>query len=269
MRLNIKKTLASSCFFLLFTFPLCSAQNYLPGKIAYTPIFGDYTGFSEEICSLMEQRLTQIVLQNGLGSYSDQYVITARIYTEDKQVSSTVPPQYIIKLIIQFTALDVENDILVGEVSIPAKGVDKSETKAYLNAIKQLRPSNPAIHEFLLKSSKNILDAYNRNASKLMAQADQLASGGDYDGALAILASIPSDVDDYTQVQVRMKKVYSESLKKKAEERERTKEDAQREQDREMQIVMIQAMEKRNCESRKSATIEKVKEWFLGNLRFT
>ena len=53
-----------------------SAQSYLPGKVAFTPVFGNYTGFSDEVCSIMEQRLTQIVVSNGLGSYSNQYVIT-------------------------------------------------------------------------------------------------------------------------------------------------------------------------------------------------
>ncbi len=257
-----------------------SAQSYLPGKVAFTPVFGNYTGFSDEVCSIMEQRLTQIVVSNGLGSYSNQYVITARIFTEDKQVTSTSPAQYVVNLTIQFTALDVENNILVGEVSVPVKGVDRTENRAYINAIRQLSASNQAIRTFIRKSTDNIIQAYNRSAWNLVTQADNMAAKGDYEGALATLASIPTEIDDYAKVQACSEKIYAESVSKKqteaaavaqqkAESEEKAAEEAQREKDRQMQQAMAEALEKSNRESKRNATIEKVKGWFLGNIKFT
>ena len=256
------------------------SQSYLPGKIAFTPIFGNYTGFSDEVCSVMEQRLTQIVVSNGLGSYSDQYVITARVFTEDKQVTSTTPAQYIVNLTIQFTALDVANNILVGEVSIPVKGVDKTENRAYVSAIRQLSPSNPSIRRFMEQSSAVILQAYNRSAMSLITQADNLAAKGDYDGALATLAGIPTGIDEYDKVQTCSEKIYTESVNKKksqaaaaaqqkAEAEEKAAEEAQRERDSQIQMAMAEAMEKSNRESKRNATIEKVKGWFLGSIKFS
>ncbi len=257
-----------------------SAQSYLPGKVAFTPVFGNYTGFSDEVCSIMEQRLTQIVVSNGLGSYSNQYVITARIFTEDKQATSTTPAQYVVNLTIQFTALDVENNILVGEISVPVKGVDRTENRAYINAIRQLSPSNQSIRTFIRKSTDNILQAYNRSARNLITQADNMAAKGDYEGALATLASIPTEIDDYAKVQACSEKIYAESVSKKqseaaavaqqkAESEEKAAEEAQREKDRQMQQAMAEALEKSNRESKRNATIEKVKGWFLGNIKFT
>jgi len=275
----MKKIFAVISFFLLSAITM-SAQVYLPGKVAFTPVFGNYSGFSDEVCSIMEQRLTQIVVSNGLGSYSNQYVITARIFTEDKQVTTTSPAQYIVSLTVQFTALDVENNLLVGEVSVPVKGVDKTENRAYINALRQLSPSNSAIRNFLKGASDNILQAYNRSAWSLITQADNLAAKGDYDGALATLASIPTEIDDYAKVQACSEKIYAESVSKKkseaaaveqrkAESEEKAAEEAQREKDSQMQMAMAQALEKSNRESKRNATIDKVKGWFLGNIKFT
>ena len=97
--------------------------NYAPGKVAFCPVFDTaFSGWSQEVTDLMQTKLTQIVMQNGVSSFSEQYVLTAKVALEDKQVTATAPAQYVVKLLVQLQAVDVNAQILIRELTLNITG---------------------------------------------------------------------------------------------------------------------------------------------------
>jgi len=236
---------------------LCQAQEagYTPGKVAFSPVFdASFSGYSKEISDLMQNKLTQIALRNGVGSYSEQYVLTAKIALEDKQVTATAPAQYVVKLSVQLLALDMDAKVIVGEHTLPLVGVDKSENRAYMDAIRKIKPSDPLIVSFIKEASSTVVAAYNRNMETNLANARNWYESGQYEEALACLAAIPEYADNYDRVRELSSTVVKAKQQKERAQRaaaaaaaaQRAEEEAearQREWDHQIQLEMIAAQQ--------------------------
>lgn len=257
-----------------------SAQSvgYVPGKVAFSPVYDTaFSGWPQEITDLMRNKLTQIVMQNGVGSLSDQYVLTANIALEDKQVTATAPAQYVVKLAVQLLAIDVNAQILIRELTLNVTGVDRSENRAYLAAVRQINPRNPLVKSFIQEASDVALAAYNQNVAAYINDARALEQAGNYEEALCTLAQIPKDVDRYDEVwalsseiaDLQTKAEKAEKARVAAQAAQKAEEDAevlQRQRDMEVQQQMIAAMEKKQKEQEKGVLVDKVKKWFLGSM---
>lgn len=273
------KKLIFSFASLLLCFTLgAQSANYAPGKVAFCPVFDTaFSGWSQEITDLMQNKLTQIVMQNGVGSFSEQYVLTAKIALEDKQVTATAPAQYIVKLAVQLQAVDVNAQILIRELTLNLTGVDRSENRAYMDAIRKINPRNPLIKSFIQEASDAAITAYNNSIGVFLNDARSLEEAGQYDEALYTLAQIPKDVDRYDEVmalsgdivakQNQTKKAQAAAQAARDAEKAAAEEEAQqRERDLEIQKEMMAAMQKKQEKAEKTALVAKVKQWFLGSL---
>lgn len=258
----MKKILISLAALMLCCVVLqAQSGNYAPGKVAFSPVFDtSFSGWSQEITDLMQNKLTQIALRNGVGGFSEQYVLTAKIALEDKQTTATAPPQFIVKLSVQLLALDMDAQIIVGERTLSLTGVDKSENRAYLDAIKKIKPTDPILVSFIREASESVVAAYNRNLDTNLADARQCYDNGRYDDALAILAAIPENVDRYDQVRdlssvVVKAKIQKESAQRAAAAAEAARraeaeaEAQQREWDHQIQLEMIAAQQKKESKT--------------------
>lgn len=269
------------CLFLSLVLGLSAAAqsvNYTPGKVAFCPVFNTaFSGWPQEITDLMQNKLTQIVMQNGVGAYSDHYVLTAKIALEDKQVTATTPAQFMVKLSVQLLAIDVNAQILIRELTLPVTGVDRSENRAYLAAIRQINPRNALVKSFIQDASDAAVAAFNRNLDVILKEARGLEAAGLYDDALYNLSLIPDTVDRYDEVwalsteivdrQQKAEKAAAAARAARAAEKAAAEEEAlQRERDFIIQQEMIAAMQKKQEEANKGALLEKVKKWFLGSL---
>ena len=148
----------------------------------------------------MEQKLMQVAMRNGVASYSGRYVLTAKVAEEDTQTTATAPVQYVKKLSVQFVAYDMETKAVVGELTVPVTGVDKTPERATMAALRRIQPKNPKTTVFIQNASKAIVDAFNQDLENTLKTAQSMAGRGQYDEALALLAAIPQSVDRYDYV---------------------------------------------------------------------
>lgn len=251
---------------------------FRPGKVSFCPVFDEsFSGYPDEISAVVENRLNAVVTANGAGTYSEDFVITAKINEEDRQVTSTVPAQYIIRLNVQLLAIDTQSNSILASVSLPFTGVDKSETRAVLSAVRKLNPSDKRIATFLEKASAEVVAAYEKRTSDVLDKAGMLKKSGDYEEALAVLGQVPESVPRYAEVYKLTEEVYllkkgkdkavaAANAERKAAEDEAREEEARREQDRQMQLQMIQAMQKKSEAGNRDGMVKKVKAFFLGSL---
>lgn len=184
------------------------SDNVSPGKVGFTPMFvKTYAFLPQAAVDLMEQKLMQVAMRNGVASYSGRYVLTAKVAEEDTQMTATAPVQYVKKLSVQFVAYDMETKAVVGELTVPVTGVDKTPERATLAALRRIQPKNAKTTVFIQNASKAIVDAFNRNLESILKKAEYLANHGQYDEALASLAAIPQSVDRYDDVLATAEKI--------------------------------------------------------------
>ena len=184
------------------------SDNVSPGKVGFTPMFvKTYTFLPQAAVDLMEQKLMQVAMRNGVASYSGRYVLTAKVAEEDSQTTATAPVQYVKKLSVQFVAYDMETKAVVGEMTVSVTGVDKSPERAVMAALRRIQPKNAKTTSFVQNASKAIVDAFNRNLESILKKAEYLANHGQYDEALASLAAVPQSVDRYDDVLATAEKI--------------------------------------------------------------
>lgn len=184
------------------------SDNVSPGKVGFTPMFvKTYTFLPQTAVDLMEQKLMQVAMRNGVASYSGRYVLTAKVAEEDTQATATAPVQYVKKLSVQFVAYDMETKAVVGETTVSVTGVDKTPERATMAALRRIQPKTARMTAFIQSASKTIVDAFNRNLENVLKKAEYLANHGQYDEALASLAAVPQSVDRYDDVLATAEKI--------------------------------------------------------------
>lgn len=196
-----------------------SAQQTLSSKemVALTPVLAAELDLADYAKKILSQKMVQIVTQNGFGSSSGEIVLTANVAITDKQVTGTVPAQYIISMEVSLYVLNALEGVVIDETSVTLKGIDKAENRAMVQAINGLNPRSPAIRNFMNQSRSKIVDYYTTRIPSLLAKAKSLADRTEYEEALAVLSYIPESVDEYPAIADQMVKIYLKKANKDAQ----------------------------------------------------
>ena len=111
------------------------------GRISLNVYVPDQVESISEITrSIMADKLNQIVTQNGLGGYNgnDRFIITPNFVVLTKDITSSAPTMVALTLQVSLYIGDGVNGIKFSSISKTYKGVGSNETKAYINAIKNI-----------------------------------------------------------------------------------------------------------------------------------
>ncbi len=193
-------------------------QKVLSSKdmVAITPAVTSELALPEYARKALYQKLIQVVTQNGFGSTSGELFLTANVIVTDKQVTATVPAQFVISLEVSFYLLNLQEKVILAELALPLKGIDKTENRAISQAINNLNPRNPTVRNFMNQCRTKVIDYYTTRIPALLAKARSLADRADYAEALAVLAAVPESVDEYPAVADLMVSIYTQEIDKKA-----------------------------------------------------
>lgn len=206
------------CIFLLCEVLHVSAQQVLNSKemIGITPAIPAEMDAPEHAKKILEQKLRQIATQNGFGSFSGDFVLTANVLVTDKQVTATTPAQFVLELEISLYVVNIQEGVIVDETAVVYKGVDKVENRAFIQAVNNLNPRSPAIRNFMKECRGKIVDYYTTRVPVLLAKAKSLTERSQYGEALAVLSVIPESVDEYPAIADQMVAIYVKELDKQA-----------------------------------------------------
>lgn len=138
-------------------------------------------------------KLRQIVVNNGIVGSSEctPFAITAKFDIIDKHVVPGPPSKIVQTLSISLFIIDTHEEKIFSSTSIDVKAVGNNETKAYMDAIKQISPSNKEVQGFVQVGKNKMLDYYDRNFNVIIKKAQTLASLKKYEEALYHVTSIP------------------------------------------------------------------------------
>ena len=206
----VKKILTGLCVLLCSPF-FASGQQTLASKdmIAVTPLLASQLELSVEAKRVLQQKLSQMVTQNGFGSNSGMFVLTANAVTTDKRVTASVPAKYIVEMEVSIYVVNALEQLIVDEMSFTVKGIESSENRAVVRAFTQINTRSSSVRRFMNGCREKITDYYNTRIPTLIGKAQSFARMQEYESALAILTSIPDHVDQYPVISDQMVEIYT------------------------------------------------------------
>ena len=161
----MKKILA----ILLLTMPVfLSAQGRtdvatdgtLADKIIIIPHIAITSDVPDAAQPLMLDKMKQALLRQGVMDSSDRsrFILTVRSNILEEGMTETVPAKAFVKVIFTFYIGDVDSGILFSSKALTRKGVGDNPEQAYLNALKQIQPSDAAFKKLIGESKLRIVE---------------------------------------------------------------------------------------------------------------
>ncbi|MDR0414794.1 MAG: hypothetical protein LBH84_05190 [Prevotellaceae bacterium] len=141
----------------------------------------------------LQNKLTQIASKQGVATASgySRFIITANVVVQEKYLTSTAPPKHACKLDITFYVGDgLEGKVFASHTSSVA-GIGDNESKAYMNALKNIKVLDPAYKKLMDLGTSKILDYFNNRCDAVIREAKTLANSQKYEEALWKLTSVP------------------------------------------------------------------------------
>lgn len=163
---------------------------------------------------LLRNKLTQISTQNGIGGNIPQrFIITANVNVISKEITATVPAMNALSLETTFYIGDGIDGTLFSTTSIMSKGVGETEDKAFIAALKAIKPSSSEFSRFIDIGKRRIIEYYNANGDMYITKARTLAKEERFDDAIYMLMCIPEVCKDvYTKAMNEVSAIYTAKI---------------------------------------------------------
>jgi len=179
---------------------------------AYIPSQAE--GIPSSAKRMLLNKLSQVITKNGIsGSVTNpRFVVAPNITVLSKDITPTAPPKIALNLEVTLYIGDGISGTLFASESIELKGVGTTETKAYISALKRLKPKKPEVQEFITKGKAKIIDYYNNNCGLFLKKAAALESQNEIEEALTILTNIPEASTCFDKVKSKIASLYKKSI---------------------------------------------------------
>lgn len=151
---------------------------------------------AEGATDVLKNKLDQIVNNNGLSNSFSRFILTANVVPVTKDVLGTAPTSIAYTLNVSFYIGDGIDGNKFATYSKNIKGVGINETKALINAFKNINTSDSELQSFISKGKKEIVNYYNTRCDVIIKQARLLETQNQFDEAIFILTSVPDACTD-------------------------------------------------------------------------
>ncbi len=169
------------------------------GRITITPVLPNSVGdMPASARKLLLSRLQQVASKNGLGGVAiqPQFIITATVDVISKDITSTAPPMVAMNMEITMYIIDYANKTTFSSVTVSAKGVGKTDTKAYIQGMKRVNPRSSIVRSFVKKGKNKIIEYYNTKCDVIIKEAQMLEKQDKYEEAIHKLITVPEICQD-------------------------------------------------------------------------
>lgn len=190
---------------LFFQYNLSAQEEF--GKINLTPYVSDLAGVDDGGKKLLEKKLNQIVLANGVsGGFDRRFIITPQVQILSESTTGTIPQKTSVKALFSLYIGDGVSGSLFCTTDIESRGVGNDIQAALFSAIRKINSKDSRIVEMISQSKQRIISFYNRESPLLIKKAEAEMSKQNFENALEILSVIPALCSNYDNAQDLIKK---------------------------------------------------------------
>jgi hypothetical protein len=200
--------------FLFFTYNNINAQEINSNLVLKPFIIESSLKLSDNNKENLENKLTTILEKNNyLSGGNTRFLFAVKINLTDKQITSTIPSQIILKANMNLFVGDGIDGIKYNNISLNLRGVGGNEEKAIQDLLKNIDVNNKLFHDFISKSNENLLNYYNINCEYLIKKTQSLIDQNKFEEAIFILAQVPENCKDcYNQSSELTKTFYNKKI---------------------------------------------------------
>lgn len=168
----------------------------------------------------LASKLKALSARYGFGSSGElaQFYIYPEINILSQEVVPTTPKKYIVELEVSLFVEDAYDKKIFTSTTVLTKGIGQSHTKAYMQAIKNISPSNEDIADFFVNANSLIKDYYSTNYLNIIKKADNLATRENYQEAMFLLTVIPECSAGYQEALNAVLPIYQLYIDRQASE---------------------------------------------------
>lgn len=166
-------------------------------NIKLTPFVADFDEFPSASI-LLRNRINTAVAKAGYGGGggNPRFIIGPNVSLISQDITSTAPTQYANVYELNFMVVDVVTETIFASQTIQAKGVGFSPQKAFVSALRTINLQSAAFMKFLQQGQTKALKFFDENCANMLSEAEAEARTRNFEGAYAILNSIPSEAED-------------------------------------------------------------------------
>jgi len=187
-----------------------------PSAIALSVMISQETDdLSEAAKVVLSNKLIQIATANGISAKEgfDRFFITAVPALMSRDIVPRPPQQIAQSMDVTLYIGDYFDQKIFASTSISCKGVGTNETKAYIEALKNLNANAPQVRAFVENGKKKIIDYYVTQCDNIINKAQSLANQKNFEEAIYLLTSIPEAVPDcYSRALVEAEGIYQQYI---------------------------------------------------------
>lgn len=198
--------------FIVFTINL-NAQNDDFGKISLSVVIPEnIEDLDSKNVYKLESKISQLTTKNGFSSFGfdNNFIIYPKFVINDtKLVENGLENLVFIECDLILVIKQVENNVVYSTCNILLKGRGENKQIAIGNAISRISNQNSEIINFIENGKKKIVDFYNLKCNDIIMKADGTSKLKNYEAALALLLSVPSDVNCFSLIQSKLFEIYN------------------------------------------------------------
>ncbi len=179
----------------------------IPMAVAVDPGFSNLT---LEAGRVLQTQLERMATQSKLdvGWTNARFAITAKFDQMDRYVVGSAPAQISNVFGVTLYIADVYHQKLFSSTYLELCGVGVNETKASINAVRQLNADNAKVSSFLTGAKQQIVSYYDSQLPNIIKDAKAKASMKNYGEALAMLAVVPTCCNGYDTAMDEALRIY-------------------------------------------------------------
>ncbi|MBC3756974.1 hypothetical protein H7U19_01065 [Hyunsoonleella sp. SJ7] len=212
----MKKLIFTVCFLGAL---LLTAQENNNGITLGAYIPEQSEGIPTHARNMLKNKLNRIITENGISDnvYNPRFILVPNITVLNKNITGTAPAMVVLNIDLSLYIGDGIGGNLFASESIPLKGVGTNENKAYIAALKTIKPNSPNIKSFVSKSKQKIIEYYDQNCELLVKKSQNLEAQNEFGEALFTLSSVPEVSSCFDNVKSKLRPLYIKAINRDCE----------------------------------------------------
>lgn len=156
-------------------------------------------GMPSSSAAVLKSKMLSMTSLNNVGAMdgSPIFVIVPTLAEAKHDVTATAPPKQKINYAFAVYVANLEAGDVYGSVEQELMGVGDSDELALTNALEAINPADDKFQQMLKSAQERIVEYYETNGERLIAQARNQAAVNNFEEALTILNNIPSACSCY------------------------------------------------------------------------
>lgn len=210
----MKKVITIICAFVFTGLLFAQSEDY--GKICIAVCVPDNSNIPADAKGYIESKLEDIVSNNGMADrITDRFVITTKVNVVRKDVMPTNPVRVSEEYEVKFVIGDVVENKIYATTTVHAVGIGVTEAKAYIQAFRSIKASNPAIQSMIDDAKRGIIEYYTNNCPAIQMEAERMSSSQNYEQAIATLVAVPNVCEEcFMQSQKKAIEIFNTMINK-------------------------------------------------------